>query len=377
MTGIGFDQGVLERAGIEKADAFAAVSSGDNSNIIAARVARETFGIQQVVARIYDPGRAEVYQRLGITTVATVKWTADQVLRRLLPAGAEPDFRDPSGTIRVDHVPVTEAWIGQRTVKFQFESGSRIAWIDRLGEGMIPDPRDGDPGGRPAPPGDARGERRARLRGLQQRAGGRLMRVAIAGAGAVGRSVARELIGNGHRVLLIDKDPAPSSPSGSRTPSGCSPTPASCPRSRRPSSRRCDVVIAATGDDKVNLVTSLLAKTEFAVPRTVARVNHPNNEWLFSEAWGVDVNVSTPRIMSALVEEAVTVGDIVRLFTFRQGNANLVEMTLPEDSPYVGKPVGPDPVAGEHLAGDDPARRTGLHPGRRSSRSSPATSCCS
>jgi trk system potassium uptake protein TrkA len=100
------------------------------------------------------------------------------------------------------------------------------------------------------------------------------------------------------------------------------------------------VVIAATGDDKVNLVTSLLAKTEFAVPRTVARVNHPNNEWLFSEAWGVDVNVSTPRIMSALVEEAVTVGDIVRLFTFRQGNANLVEITLPDDSPYVGKPVG-------------------------------------
>ena len=103
---------------------------------------------------------------------------------------------------------------------------------------------------------------------------------------------------------------------------------------------RCDVVIAATGDDKANLVTSLLAKTEFGVPRTVGRVNHPNNEWLFTEAWGVDVNVSTPRIMSALVEEAVTVGDLVRLFTFRQGNANLVEMTLPTDSPYVGKPAG-------------------------------------
>ena len=97
ITGYGFDQAVLTKAGIQRADAFAAVSSGDNSNIIAARVARETFGIQQVVARIYDPGRAEVYQRLGITTVATVKWTADQVLRRILPAGAEPDFRDPSG----------------------------------------------------------------------------------------------------------------------------------------------------------------------------------------------------------------------------------------------------------------------------------------
>jgi trk system potassium uptake protein len=138
VTGYGFDQAVLTEAGVERADAFAAVSSGDNSNIIAARVARETFGIQQVVARIYDPGRAEVYQRLGITTVATVKWTADQVLRRLLPAGAEPDFRDPSGTIRVDQIPAPESWIGHRTVDFQAQSKSRIAWIDRLGEGMLP-----------------------------------------------------------------------------------------------------------------------------------------------------------------------------------------------------------------------------------------------
>jgi trk system potassium uptake protein TrkA len=138
VIGIGFDGDVLQEAGIDKADAFAAVSSGDNSNIIAARVAREQFGIQNVVARIYDPGRAEVYQRLGIPTVATVKWTADQVLRRLLPAGAEPDFRDPSGTIRVDAVMVNERWTGQRTVLFQEQSGCRIAWIDRLGEGMLP-----------------------------------------------------------------------------------------------------------------------------------------------------------------------------------------------------------------------------------------------
>jgi trk system potassium uptake protein len=138
VTGYGFDQEVLEKAGIRRADAFAAVSSGDNSNIIAARVARETFGIDQVVARIYDPGRAEVYQRLGITTVATVKWTADQVLRRLLPVGAEPDFRDPSGTIRVDQVPAPKAWAGHPTIDFERQSRSRIAWIDRLGEGMLP-----------------------------------------------------------------------------------------------------------------------------------------------------------------------------------------------------------------------------------------------
>jgi trk system potassium uptake protein TrkA len=169
------------------------------------------------------------------------------------------------------------------------------------------------------------------------------MRVAIAGAGAVGRSIARELIGNGHDVLLIDKNPGAIKPE--RVADAEWLLADSCELSSMEEAHleHCDVVIAATGDDKVNLVTSLLAKTEFAVPRTVARVNHPNNEWLFTEAWGVDVNVSTPRIMSALVEEAVTVGDLVRLFTFRKGNANLVEMTLPADSPYVGHPTGTIP----------------------------------
>ncbi|MGL5810280.1 MAG: potassium channel family protein [Nocardioides sp.] len=138
ITGYGFDRTVLATAGIERAGAFAAVSSGDNSNIISARVARETFGIQQVVARIYDPGRAEVYQRLGITTVASVTWTADQVLRRLLPAGTEPDFRDPTGTIRVDRMRAPESWIGHLASVFQTQTRSRIAWIDRLGQGTLP-----------------------------------------------------------------------------------------------------------------------------------------------------------------------------------------------------------------------------------------------
>lgn len=170
------------------------------------------------------------------------------------------------------------------------------------------------------------------------------MRVAIAGAGAVGRSIARELIQNGHEILLIDKNPESIKPE--RVPDAEWLLADACELSSLEEARldRCDVVIAATGDDKVNLVCSLLAKTEFGVPRTVGRVNHPNNEWLFTEAWGVDVNVSTPRIMSALVEEAVTVGDLVRLFSFRQGNANLVELTLPADSPYVGKPAGLIPL---------------------------------
>lgn len=138
VTGIGFDRDCLREAGIEEAQAFAAVSSGDNSNILAARVARETFGVENVVARIYDPGRAEVYQRLGIPTVATVRWTADQMVRRLLPSGAEPEWRDPSGTIRLAEMPVDSSWVGERVSHLESESGARVAFLTRFGEGLLP-----------------------------------------------------------------------------------------------------------------------------------------------------------------------------------------------------------------------------------------------
>jgi trk system potassium uptake protein TrkA len=138
VTGVGFDQDTLREAGIEEAGAFAAVSSGDNSNIIAARVAREMFGIENVVARIYDPRRAEVYQRLGIPTVATVRWTADQMLRRLLPSGAEPLWRDPSGGVQLAEVHISPAWIGHKISRLQEETGVRVAFLTRLGEAMLP-----------------------------------------------------------------------------------------------------------------------------------------------------------------------------------------------------------------------------------------------
>ncbi|TKA09367.1 potassium channel family protein [Actinacidiphila oryziradicis] len=138
VTGIGFDQDTLREAGIEEAGAFAAVSSGDNSNIIAARVAREMFGIENVAARIYDPRRAEVYQRLGIPTVATVRWTADQMLRRLLPSGAEPLWRDPSGGVQLAEVHISSAWIGHKVSRLQEETGVRVAFLTRLGEAMLP-----------------------------------------------------------------------------------------------------------------------------------------------------------------------------------------------------------------------------------------------
>jgi trk system potassium uptake protein TrkA len=140
ITGFGFDRDVLIEAGIEEADAFAAVSSGDNSNIISARVVRESFGIQRVAARIYDPRRAEVYQRLGIPTVATVRWTADQMLRTLLPDGAESLWRDPTGKIVLAEVAYSERWLGEKVKMIEQAIGTRVTFISRLGQAILPEP---------------------------------------------------------------------------------------------------------------------------------------------------------------------------------------------------------------------------------------------
>ena len=165
------------------------------------------------------------------------------------------------------------------------------------------------------------------------------LRVAIAGAGAVGRSIALELVENKHQVMLIERDLTNIEPESVEAAEWVHADACELTSLEDAGLESCDVVIAATGDDKVNLVVALLAKTEFAVRRVVARVNDPRNEWLFGENWGVDVAVSTPRLLAALVEEAVAVGDLVRLLTFRQGQANLVEVTLPEDTPLAGRPV--------------------------------------
>jgi trk system potassium uptake protein TrkA len=166
------------------------------------------------------------------------------------------------------------------------------------------------------------------------------MRVTIAGAGNVGRSIARELLDNGHQVLLIERQAR--AMKVDTVPDAEWLQADACELDVLVQARlnECQVVVAATGDDKVNLVVSLLAKTEFGVDRVVARVNHPKNEWLFNESWGVDVSVSSPRLLAAVVEEAVSVGDLVRLLTFRQGEANLVELTLADDARIVGKTVG-------------------------------------
>lgn len=155
------------------------------------------------------------------------------------------------------------------------------------------------------------------------------MRVVIAGAGSVGSSIARELLANGHEILLVDTKPEVVSRSGLRGVKWLIGDACELAVLQEAHLETAEVLVAATGDDKANLVVSLLAKSEFGVGRTVARVNNPKNDWLFDESWGVDVAVSTPRIMTALVEEAVETGDLVRLLTLRSGQTTLVEFTVP------------------------------------------------
>ena len=138
VTGVGFDRDTLLEAGIEKADAFAAVSNGDNSNILAARVARETYGVQNTVARIYDPGRAEIYQRLGIPTVATVIWATDQIMRRLVPEGSRSEWRDATGTVQLAEMHPHKNWYGKAASLIDQITPARVAFITRLGEAHIP-----------------------------------------------------------------------------------------------------------------------------------------------------------------------------------------------------------------------------------------------
>ena len=165
------------------------------------------------------------------------------------------------------------------------------------------------------------------------------MKIVIAGAGSVGRSVALELLEHGHECTLIDNQPdklrvASVADADWVLADACSPD-----ALREAGLAEADVMVAATGDDKANLVISLLAKTEFAVPRVVARLNNPHNEWLFNGSWGVDVSVSTPRIMTALVEEAVSEGIPVRLFSFNSAEVSMYAIVVPEGSPIVGKRI--------------------------------------
>ncbi len=338
IVGSGFDRDDLEKAGALHADALAAVTSGDNTNILTVRIARETYKIPNVVARIYDPRRAEIYQRLGIPTVATVTWTIDQVRRRLLPDLDVADWSDATGRLALIDRSLPEPGPAEPLCDLEQPGSLNLVAVTRAGVPRL-DARElvgqeGDvlhfavlddafrgltrswPGARTGPRGRAS------------------VKVAIAGAGSVGTAIASDLHANGHDVLVFEQDPElverlrPTLDVSWVAADACEVSSLDAA-----GLATVDVVVAATGDDEDNLVISLLAKQEFAVPRVVARVNHPKNQWLFNESWGVDVSVSTPQLLTALVEEAVSVGSLVRLLQFQGGTAHLVEITLAEDSP--------------------------------------------
>ena len=282
-------------------------------------------------------------------------------------------------------VHVDRGWVGRtRGARSRRSTGARVAFLTRLGSGSCPSttrssrtatcctPRCSTP----SSPRSRRSSPRHRRTGMNAE-GAAAMRVAIAGAGNVGRSIAAELLDNGHEVLLIDKDPhaIKAETRRRRRVAAGRRLRALLARGGRPGHLRRGV--AATGDDKANLVVSLLAKTEFGVPRTVARVNHPKNEWMFNEAWGVDVAVSTPRLMTALVEEAVTVGDLVRLLTFHQGATQPGRDDPAREQP-VRRPPGrrPDLARRRRPRRDHPRRSRPTARPRRLARGR-ATSCSS
>ena len=350
IVGFGFDRDHLEEAGAKRAAALAAVTSGDNSNILCARIARETYEIPNVVARIYDSRRAEIFQRLGIPTVPTVPWTIDHVLRRILPERAVTEWSDATGHLHLIEQPLPTDWEGRPLPPAALHGdGIRVVAVTRAGAADGRRRWSRRTGGR-RPPSRHHPRRGRQAQGVVpqcveclgiQRRGEPRVKVAIAGAGNVGRFLTEDLARSGHEVVLIDRDPdrLASLPSieGVRYV-----TADACEVSSLQAAHfdEMDVVVATTGDDEDNLVISQLAKQEFAVPRVIARVNHPKNHWLFNEMWGVDVAVSTPHLLAGLVEEAVSVGTLVRLLQFEGGHTRLMEVTLDAGSPVLGSEFG-------------------------------------
>ena len=286
------------------------------------------------------PRRAVIYRRLGIPTVATVTWTVDQVMRRLLPERTVTEWASPSGEVVMVERSVPGSWVGYRLDELESTGRVRIVALSRAGKSVVPKP------GLIGQEGDvlhiavlesALDELEIGLDGARAREGRDGVKVVIAGAGNVGTYLAADLHHAGHEVLLMEIDP-----DVARRGAGLGVqwmVRDACEVSALDAAglATADVVVAATGDDEDNLVVSLLAKQEFAVPRVVARVNHPKNHWLFNQTWGVDIAVSTPHLLAALVEEAVSVGSLVRILQLESSGAHLVEVTLAPGSPAAGR----------------------------------------
>ena len=367
IVGLGFDRDVLEEAGIREADAFIAVSSGDNSNIVSARVALEHYHVPKVIARIFDPRRAEIYERLNIPTVATTTWGVKQVQLMLLHTDKEVRESLGGGQLLRVRIPVPAHLVGKPVTSLNVDGHILVAGVSRGGKGFVPAAEFHDARGGLPDRHDREGLHGRTGRIARSSVGASLMKVLVTGGGAIGRHVAADLVVRGHEVTLIEQDPATVEDLRQEIPEvsvmlgdACEPWVLD-----DADLAHADVVVAATGDDEDNLVTALLAKQEFAVPRVLARVNHPKNEWLFTDQWGVDTAVSPPHMLTSMVEEAVTSGDLVQLLRL-EGGRDLDRRDEARGRLARGRQAALRAAAAERL-GDrrDPARRARRDPPTR------------
>src|SRR6266536_2375239 len=336
VEGIAFDRDVLEQAGVARADALVAVTGGDNANVVAARIGRETYKVPRVIARIQDPRRATIYEELGITTVATVGWALGGPG---LPRAHAPEGGGHLRTGRGRPRQARAAPAPGRPVRRRPRRRRRPA-----GRQHHPARRSPGPPGHHRP---RRGRRRApRHPGRRPRQARRparrgdppVTRILVAGAGVWGAYIADHLVEQGNEVVVVEQDAAAARQARARggrvviAGDACEPSVLD-----RAGLQTVDTVVAATGDDEDNLVVSLLAKHSYGVPRVVARVNNPKNSWLFTEDWGVDTAVSAPAILTRLLDAAVGIQDVVALLRSEHGGVALVEVTLDDDAPAVGR----------------------------------------
>ena len=352
IKGYAFDRDVLEEAGIAEADALVAATSGDNTNAVSARIAKEVYRVPDVVSRIYDPQRAEIYRHYGIQTFAPTAWSAGRIIEFLVSGNIEREESFGNGEVEMIAAFVPRHLIGKPVNDLRILGEIRVGLIVRMGKAMLPvsgtDVRGGRSGLRPRAPG--------RRREVPEDDGVEGMKVVVGGGGTLGRRVTK-YVSERHDVTMIEKDPArfqamveafagwkevtvllgDIDEPGVLLDAGVD---------------RADVFVAATGDDEDNLVGCLLAKNEFKVKRVIGTVRNPRNRWLYNRSWGVDVAIDAAQIVTRIIEEEATLTDLVRLLDLREGEVTLSAMTATEGGKLAGKtfddlgvPEGCYPVA--------------------------------
>ena len=327
LVGTGFDRDVLESAGIREADALVASAGGDNTNAVAARVAKEVYRVPDVVARIFDPRRADIYRRYGVQTFAPTAWSVSKIVELIVSPSLEREMAFGNGEVQLlaAWVPVAsrrQAGQGPGDPR-RDPRGAHRAHGQGHRAGVGHGPRKRRPG--------VRGHPSVGRREVPEDDGVEVMRIVIAGAGTLGRRVANYTRGE-HDVLVIEQSRARAhaveEELGVKVLVGDADEPAVLFEA---GVDRADVFVASTGHDEDNLVASLLAKNEYKVRKVIAAVRNPRNRWLYNRSWGVDVAIDSAEIVTKLIEEEATLADVVTLLDLHEGEVTVSSMMINED----------------------------------------------